>query len=182
MKPPLPSVKPELETNLALARYICGDVPLNVVASNAVATAPDLQPSIARQLFVKLRDAGFSRMKGITGTHAGADVVGLFIWIDEVIGGHTERTSKVHLLLGGRALCLKPGVPGEWNDDDRWVRLADRADATCAACLAAADRRTSAAGAGDASAHPDSTDPSCPYCVDHPCPEHQPLSSSEVPR
>lgn len=40
----------------------------------------------------------------------------------------------VHVLLGGRALCGKPGVPGEWNDGDRWVRVEERGEATCLLC------------------------------------------------
>ena len=46
----------------------------------------------------------------------------------------------VHLLDCGRALCGKPGVPGEWNDGDRWVRLAHANLADCEPCLLASGR------------------------------------------
>ena len=45
---------------------------------------------------------------------------------------------KVHILIEGRALCGKPGVPGDWRDGHRWVRFEERATATCDECLSAA--------------------------------------------
>jgi hypothetical protein len=53
----------------------------------------------------------------------------------------TERAPLTHILIEGRPLCGKPGVPGEWSDGDRWCRWAERCEATCDECLVAAFRR-----------------------------------------
>jgi hypothetical protein len=52
----------------------------------------------------------------------------------------------VHLLSEGRALCGKPGVPGNWDPAHRWVSahnddFGQRANANCPACLAAVTER-----------------------------------------
>ncbi len=33
----------------------------------------------------------------------------------------------IHILKHGKALCGKPGVPGDWEDGHRWLRF-DRPD------------------------------------------------------
>jgi hypothetical protein len=43
--------------------------------------------------------------------------------------------TTVHILFAGGALCMKPGVPGDWGDDDRWVGYGDHDSATCRDCL-----------------------------------------------
>jgi hypothetical protein len=50
------------------------------------------------------------------------------------------RETTVHLLAGGRALCGKPGLPGEWEPGHKWVsatgdEFGARAEANCAGCL-----------------------------------------------
>ncbi len=50
----------------------------------------------------------------------------------------------VHVLNEGRALCGKPGVPGEWGPGHKWVArdhddYGDRAEINCDECLAAYD-------------------------------------------
>lgn len=49
----------------------------------------------------------------------------------------------VHVLLGGQALCGKPGLPGEWEPGHRWVSAVSddhgpREAANCPGCLAVA--------------------------------------------
>lgn len=43
--------------------------------------------------------------------------------------------SPVHIVYQGRALCGLQGVPGEWPDGQRWVRLGE-VGANCPGCLA----------------------------------------------
>jgi hypothetical protein len=47
---------------------------------------------------------------------------------------------EVHVLHHGFALCGLRGVPSEWPDGHRWVRLSEKKRATCGVCkLRAAD-------------------------------------------
>jgi hypothetical protein len=49
--------------------------------------------------------------------------------------------ADVHILIGGLALCGKPGVPAQWGDGDKWTSWEVRAEATCDECLSAAWKR-----------------------------------------
>ena len=43
----------------------------------------------------------------------------------------------VHILVAGRALCGRPGLPATWPKNHKWVAGGDARDATCVACLRA---------------------------------------------
>lgn len=45
---------------------------------------------------------------------------------------------EVHILHHGTALCGLAGIPSEWPEGHRWVRLEETKRATCSACKAAA--------------------------------------------
>lgn len=45
-----------------------------------------------------------------------------------------RRSPPVHVLRHGFALCGRLGVPGEWPEGERWVRLDEAHLATCEAC------------------------------------------------
>lgn len=48
-------------------------------------------------------------------------------------------TPRVHVLCHGRALCGSVhGLPCNWGPGHQWVRVEERADATCSACKDAA--------------------------------------------
>jgi hypothetical protein len=56
-------------------------------------------------------------------------------------GGQLMAEFTVHFLLEGRALCGRPGVPGDWGPDHKWVRTdsdegGPRSAANCPRCLA----------------------------------------------
>lgn len=42
---------------------------------------------------------------------------------------------RVHIVRGGRSLCLMQGVPGEWPDGHVWVAIDDKDKATCPECV-----------------------------------------------
>ncbi len=46
---------------------------------------------------------------------------------------------EVHILDQGFALCGLKGVPAEWPEGHRWVRLDEKKRATCPGCKRAAD-------------------------------------------
>lgn len=50
----------------------------------------------------------------------------------------TSDPQVIHILVGGRALCGKRGVPREWDAGHLWVRMNDAMRATCARCRDAA--------------------------------------------
>jgi hypothetical protein len=65
-------------------------------------------------------------------------------------------TPTVHVLLYGQTLCRQiHGLPKDWGPQHKWVRVEERADATCAMCkeqaetLAEENRRRIAAGMVD---------------------------------
>ena len=41
---------------------------------------------------------------------------------------------EVHILREGYALCGLPGIPREWPEGHRWVRVEERNRVTCSAC------------------------------------------------
>lgn len=41
---------------------------------------------------------------------------------------------ELHILHHGFALCGLPGVPADWPEGHRWVRIAERTRATCHGC------------------------------------------------
>lgn len=46
----------------------------------------------------------------------------------------------MHVLLFGNTLCRQVhGLPKDWGPQHRWVRVEERADATCAMCKLQAD-------------------------------------------
>lgn len=47
-----------------------------------------------------------------------------------------EEEGMVHVLVAGRAICGKEGVPAEWDFGEYWVRKENADQATCPKCIA----------------------------------------------
>jgi hypothetical protein len=48
---------------------------------------------------------------------------------------HVGAIIEVHILQHGYALCNLEGVPADWPEGHRWVRIEEKKRATCRACL-----------------------------------------------
>ncbi len=46
----------------------------------------------------------------------------------------------IHVLHGGVTPCAMKGVPGEWPDGHKWVRLQDWPKSTCHECRETAEK------------------------------------------